>query len=136
MPARILVVDDDQDTLKLLRLILESSGFVTTLVENGQQALLAIARERPDLVLCDVLMPELDGYEMLIAIRSDPQIEALPVLMLSALGQEQDVQRALEAGANGYIVKPFSLLPLLSAIDAQLRTARRGPVAAARGLKS
>ncbi len=123
MAARILVVDDDPDTLDLLRLILQNSGLVPVLAENGRQALFAIAEERPDLVLCDVLMPELDGYETLLAIRADPATEALPVLMLSALGQEHDVQRALEAGANGYIVKPFALRPLLAAIYQHLRSA-------------
>jgi DNA-binding response OmpR family regulator len=120
MPARILVVDDDPDTLKLLRLILESSGFSPVLTENGRQALSAIAEQRPDLVLCDVLMPVLDGYETLVAIRSNSQTETLPVLMLSALGQERDVQRALDAGADGYVVKPFALRPLLAAINEKL----------------
>ncbi len=127
MAARILVVDDDQDTLKLLRLILESSGLMPVLTENGREALLAIREQPPDLVLCDILMPELDGYETLVAIRADPATQALPVLMLSALGQEQDVQRALEAGANGYIVKPFSLRRLLAAISEHLRPAHPPP---------
>jgi CheY-like chemotaxis protein len=129
MPARILVVDDDPDTLKLLRLILESSGYDPVLTENGHQALSIIAERRPDLVLCDVLMPVLDGYETLVAIRTNPQTEILPVLMLSALGQEHDVQRALEAGADGYIVKPFTLRPLLTAIQEKLAAAAL-PVAA------
>jgi CheY-like chemotaxis protein len=120
MPARILVVDDDPDTLKLLRLILESSGFHPLLAENGRQALMVIAEQRPDLVLCDVLMPVLDGYETLVAIRTNPQTATLPVLMLSALGQEHDVQRAIEAGADGFIVKPFALRPLLTAINEKL----------------
>jgi DNA-binding response OmpR family regulator len=129
MPARILVVDDDPDTLKLLRLILESSGFSPVLTENGRQALSAIAEQRPDLVLCDVLMPVLDGYETLVAIRSNSQTETLPVLMLSALGQESDVQRALDAGADGYVVKPFALRPLLAAINENL-AATAPPIAA------
>ncbi len=125
MPGTILIVDDDQDTLKLLKLILESSGFSVMLAENGRVALTLMSEQKPDLVLCDVLMPVLDGYETLIAIRSNPDLCPTPVLMLSALGQEQDVQRAMAAGANGYIIKPFSLRPLLTEINRQLAAAPR-----------
>ncbi len=124
MPGTILVVDDDQDTLKLLKLILESSGFQAVLAENGKVALALMNEQKPDLVLCDVLMPVLDGYETLLAIRSDPGLCSTPVLMLSALGQEQDVQRAMAAGADGYIIKPFSLRPLIDEINKHLAAAR------------
>ena len=95
MPARILVVDDDEDTRALLKLVLQSAGFVPVLAGHGQQALEEIGKEKPDLVLCDILMPVLDGYSTLLAIRADIVFRDVPVLMLSALGQEQDVQRAL-----------------------------------------
>jgi CheY-like chemotaxis protein len=123
MATKILVVDDDPDTLRLLKLILESSGFEVLLAENGVEAL-TLTERQPALVLCDVLMPNLDGYETLTAIRSNPATKDIPVLMLSALGQERDVQRALDAGANGYVVKPFSLRPLVSLIQEHLRVAK------------
>lgn len=119
MVARILVVDDDLDTLNLLKLILENAGYTALLARSGQEALVLL-REHPDLVLCDVLMPPPNGYETLRAIRNDPQYCRLPVLMVSALGQDRDVNLALEAGADGYIIKPFRLRALLNAIRQHL----------------
>jgi len=114
--ARILVIDDEPDVLKLLRLILERTGFEVTLAADGEQALRCLAEERYDLVLCDVLMPGLDGYGVLAAVRGDSRISDLPVLMLSAKVQPQDIQRALEAGADGYVIKPFQHKQLLADI--------------------
>ncbi len=114
--ARILVVDDEPDVLKLLRLILERAGFEVTLAADGEQALRCLAEGRYDLVLCDVLMPGLDGYGVLAAIRGDSRSCDLPVLMLSAKVQPQDIQRALEAGADGYVIKPFQHKQLLADI--------------------
>jgi CheY-like chemotaxis protein len=122
MPTKVLVVDDDQDTLILLKLVLENAGYQALLAETGEEALRILA-EGPALVLCDILMPAFDGYEILAAIRSDPKTADLPVLMLSALGQEGDVQRARERGADGYIVKPFTLRGLLTEVRSHLRAA-------------
>lgn len=120
MPARILIVDDDEDTRALLKLVLQSAGFEPVLAAHGGQALAEIRRQKPDAVLCDILMPVLDGYDTLLAIRADANAHDVPVLMLSALGQEHDVQRALGAGANGYVLKPFAIRMLLDAIHEQL----------------
>lgn len=114
--ARILVVDDEPDVLKLLHLILERAGFEVTLAADGEQALRCLAEERYDLVLCDVLMPGLDGYGVLAAVRGDARTRDLPVLMLSAKVQPQDIQRALEAGADGYVIKPFQHQQLLTEV--------------------
>jgi two-component system, sensor histidine kinase ChiS len=116
--AKILIVDDDRDTLKLLELVLHNAGFDVARAENGKQAIQRLAEGRPVLVLCDILMPEMDGYETLLFIRSTHEKKDLPVVMLSALGQEKDVQRAMAAGANSYITKPFSLRQLLSEVRA------------------
>ena len=97
------------------------AGFQVSLAEDGDQALRCIAEDPPDLVLCDILMPNLDGYETLAAIRSSPDHCDLPVLIISAKGEVTAVQRALEAGANGYFVKPFELRDLLTEIQRQLR---------------
>ena len=124
MPPRILVVDDEPDLRNLLRVILERSGYDVTLAEDGQQALRHMTTERPHLVLCDVVMPRLDGYQTLAAIRSNPRTRDVPVLMLSAKGQPQDVRRALEAGADGYIIKPFRRPQLLSEVQRCLEIQR------------
>lgn len=114
--AKILVVDDDPDIRTLLRLVLMSSGFRVVLAEDGDQALRRVAEDLPDLVLCDILMPNLDGYETLAALRSDPASRNLPVLIISARGEAHAVKRALDAGANGYFVKPFETRDLVAEI--------------------
>jgi CheY-like chemotaxis protein len=114
--AKILVVDDDPDIRRLLRLVLMSSGYHVTLAEDGDQALRRVAEELPDLILCDILMPNLDGYETLAALRSSPNSRGLPVLIISARGETHAVKRALDAGANGYFVKPFETRDLLAEI--------------------
>lgn len=113
---KILVVEDDPPILHLLRHILERAGFEVILAEDGSQALARLTETRPDLILCDMVMPGLDGYETLSAIRRNPRTHNLPVLAVSVLGQAEDIQRALEAGADSYIVKPFQHLQLLAEI--------------------
>jgi len=114
--TRILVVDDDPGILKLLRLTLTRAGFDVDSAEDGDQALRRVAYQKPDLVLCDILMPNLDGYESLAAIRNNPNTADLPVLIISALGESRSVQRAMDAGANGYFIKPFEHRDLVNRI--------------------
>jgi CheY-like chemotaxis protein len=114
MSSTILLIDDDHDTLKLLQLVLSTSGFQVVWAKNGREAIEQLAgNDLPVLIFCDILMPGLDGYDTLAAIRSDPRTHDIPVLMLSAIDQQKDVQRALRAGADGYIAKPFALRELL-----------------------
>jgi|YNPNPStandDraft_1061719.scaffolds.fasta_scaffold35987_3 two-component system phosphate regulon response regulator PhoB len=112
----ILIVDDEPDILNLLRLSLEMAGYRTCVALNADQALASLDKEPPDLVLCDIVMPGRDGYAVLAAIRNNPATRRLPVLIISARGRPQDIEQALKAGANGYIVKPFSRRQLLSEI--------------------
>jgi DNA-binding response OmpR family regulator len=116
MPGKILVVDDEPELLQLLRYVLEAAGFSVVVASDGRQALEQVQKEHPDLVLCDVVMPELNGFETVQALRRNPETRALPILMLSARGQAQDVQRALDAGADGYVTKPFSYRELVAEI--------------------
>lgn len=116
MSGKILVVDDEPELLQLLRYVLEASGFSVVLAPDGRQALEQVQKERPDLVLCDVVMPELNGFETVRALRQNPETRLLPVLMLSARGQAHDVQRALDAGADGYVTKPFSYRELVAEV--------------------
>jgi DNA-binding response OmpR family regulator len=122
--AKILVVDDDLDIRKLLRLVLAAAGYQVMLAEDGDQALRRMAEEEPDLMLCDILMPNLDGYETLAAVRGNPTHHGLPVLIISAKGEAQAVQRALEAGADGYFIKPFQMRDLVAEIQ-RLLVAKR-----------
>jgi PAS domain S-box-containing protein len=117
--GRIVIADDNADMREYLGRVLEPR-YEVELVANGTQALTAIRRSRPNLVLTDVMMPEMDGFQLLSAIRGDGGLRGLPVLMLSARAGEEARSEGLEAGADDYLVKPFSSRELLARVDAQL----------------
>jgi len=115
---RILVVDDERGLVKLIRLNLEQDGFEVVEANNGAQAMEKLRTTLPDLVLLDVMMPDIDGFQVLRMIR---EIGNTPVIMLTAKGEESDIVRGLELGADDYITKPFSPKVLTSRIRAVLR---------------
>jgi signal transduction histidine kinase len=102
----VLVVEDSRTQAERLKLVLEENGFCVNLAPDGAEALSAIARQRPDLVLSDVLMPRMNGYQMCRAIKSDRRLRDLPVLLLTTLGDPEEVLEGLESGADYYITKP------------------------------
>ena len=104
----ILVADDDEDILVLVRTVLERAGYDVVTARNGAEAIAAAAKQCPDLAVLDVSMPELDGLEVLRHLRAEPSTSEVPVLMLSARVQEEDVARGFAAGASAYVQKPFS----------------------------
>jgi DNA-binding response OmpR family regulator len=116
--ARILVVDDEADILDLLSELLGESGYEVVRASDGREAIRALFQTQPDLVLLDVAMPELDGWQTIERIRD---VSDLPVLMLTARASEDDKVRGLRAGANDYVTKPFSTRELLARIEALLR---------------
>jgi DNA-binding response OmpR family regulator len=115
---RILVVDDEERMVRFIRLNLEHDGFQVVEAYNGTQAINKVRSGLPDLVLLDVMMPDLDGFEVLKIIR---EVTAVPVIMLTAKGEEDDRVRGLELGADDYITKPFSPRELVSRVRAVLR---------------
>jgi len=115
---RILVVDDEERMVRFIRLNLEHDGFHVIEAYNGTQAINKIRSNLPDLVLLDIMMPDLDGFEVLKIIRN---ISSVPVIMLTAKGEEDDRVRGLELGADDYITKPFSPRELVSRVKAVLR---------------
>ncbi|HNW95280.1 MAG TPA: response regulator transcription factor [Anaerolineaceae bacterium] len=115
---RILVVDDEKGLVKLIRLNLEHDGFEVFEANNGAQAMDRLRAVLPDLVLLDVMMPDLDGFQVLRMIR---EVVSTPVIMLTAKGEENDKVRGLELGADDYVTKPFSPRELTSRIRAVLR---------------
>lgn len=122
--TRVLVADDNADMREYLTHLLQTSGYQVSTVGDGQQALDAIRAEVPDLVISDVMMPRLDGLQLLAALRGDPRTAALPVLLLSArAGQEASV-KGLLAGADDYLVKPFAAAELLARIRANVELSR------------
>jgi len=115
---KILVVDDEERMVRFIRLNLEHDGFLVSEAFDGKTALQKLREEAPDLVLLDVMMPGLDGFEVLQMIR---EVSKIPVLMLTAKGEEDDRVRGLELGADDYITKPFSPRELVSRVKAVLR---------------
>jgi PAS domain S-box-containing protein len=124
LPARVLVADDNADMRDYLARLLHSAGFRVTTVTDGQAALDAVRVGAPDLVISDVMMPRLDGLDLVAALRADARTAAVPVLLLSArAGQEASVE-GLRAGADDYLVKPFSAVELLARVRSNLGMAR------------
>jgi two-component system KDP operon response regulator KdpE len=115
---RILVVDDEERMVRFIRLNLEHDGFQVVEAFKGLQAIDLIRSKLPDLVLLDVMLPDLDGFEVLRTIR---EVSTVPVIMLTAKGEEEDRIRGLELGADDYITKPFSPRELVSRVKAVLR---------------
>jgi DNA-binding response OmpR family regulator len=118
----ILVVDDEPRYLSLVEINLQTEGYAVVSAHNGQEAVEAVAQEKPDLVLLDIMMPVMDGFTACERIR---EFSSVPIIMLTAKGEERDRVRGLDAGADDYIVKPFSAQELLARVRAVLRRAER-----------
>jgi two-component system alkaline phosphatase synthesis response regulator PhoP/two-component system response regulator VicR len=116
MGEKILIVDDDATMVKLLSTILEIDGFEPSTALSGPEALEMIHREKPDLVLLDIMMPEMDGFEVLARLRSDPAYEDLPVIMLTARTEDRDIFEGWRKGADEYVTKPFDPRKLVETI--------------------
>jgi len=125
MPARILVVDDDPTNVEVLTAWLESEHYVVSTAADGFEALAKIEAEKPDIVLLDVMLPEMDGFEVCRRIKSDPATEHIPVIMVTARSDVDDLVKGFEAGADDFVTKPFSGLALMARVRAQLRQKQR-----------
>ncbi len=118
--SKILVVDDDRDICTLVEFKLEQMGHEVIVEHDGRGGLAAAVADHPDLILLDWMMPLLTGPEACVAIRAEPSLAHVPVVMLTAKAQEADMKRGYAAGADDYIVKPFSPRELAGRIDALL----------------
>ncbi len=127
MAKKILLVEDEEEILQLAKLYLEKEGFRTCLARTGLDALKQVKAERPDLVILDLMLPELDGLEVCKRIRSDSQTAMLPIIMLTAKAEESDTILGLELGADDYVTKPFSPKALVARVKALLRRLERRP---------
>jgi two-component system phosphate regulon response regulator PhoB len=126
---KILIVDDEADILELLDYNLSRHGYAVIRASDGDEALEAVQRERPDLIVLDLMLPGIDGLEVCRTLKTEAATRATPVIMLTARGEEADVVTGLELGADDYVTKPFSPRVLLARIRAVLRR----PTAAAAG---
>jgi two-component system, OmpR family, phosphate regulon response regulator PhoB len=129
MPALILIVEDEAAIHQLIDYNLRSEGYRTRVVENGEDVHAAISEEMPDLVLLDWMLPGLSGIEVCKLIRARPETQSLPIIMLTARGEEAERLRGLSTGADDYIVKPFSVPEVMARIRSILRRMRPEVVA-------
>jgi len=120
---KILIVEDEKDILELLLCVFDDSRDYRTLsATDGEQALKLVRVDNPDIILLDIQLPRLNGYEVCKSVKSDPNMSHIKVLMLSGMAQNSDRQKAQEAGADGYIAKPFSSIELLEKVEELLRS--------------
>jgi two-component system cell cycle response regulator DivK len=120
MTKRILVVDDHEDNRQILRVLLASAGYVMIEAQNGETALAAALSERPDLILMDIQLPDLDGYEVTRRIKSNPRSHDVPIIAVTSYALSDDEQKALAAGCIAYVAKPYSPMQLLAKIKKYL----------------
>lgn len=130
MAKKILIVDDEKDIVELIAYNLNKEGFVTDSAPDGETALTKIKKGNYDLVILDLMLPGLQGVELCRIIRNDIQMASLPVIMLTAKGEEVDRVLGLEMGADDYITKPFSPRELVARVNAVLRRAKERPASA------
>ena len=123
MARRILVVDDEPNIVTALEFLLGSSGYEVQVARTGQEALDTLAAPPPDLVLLDVMLPVVSGYDVCRRMRETPAWRGVKIIMLTAKGREAEVQRGVENGADLYVVKPFSTQDLLRKVHALLPAA-------------
>lgn len=120
MSKTVLIADDEPNIVISLEFLLEQAGYQVLVAHDGQEALEAIQRQPPDLVLLDVMLPRLSGFDVCQKIRENPDWQHMRIVMLTAKGREVEVSKGLALGANAYITKPFSTQELLAQIGAQL----------------
>ena len=124
---KILIVEDEHDILQLVKLYVEKEGFRTVTATTGTEGLWQVKQEKPDLVILDLMLPEIDGLEVCKRLRSAPETAMLPIIMLTAKAEESDTVVGLELGADDYVTKPFSPKTLVARIKALFRRLQRKP---------
>jgi DNA-binding NarL/FixJ family response regulator len=122
---KLLLIDDDPNLILLVQDYLEFRGYEVITAENGREALDVLEQESPDLIICDVMMPEMDGYTFVKHVRENPPTNWIPVLFLSAKGQSQDKVKGLNTGADVYMVKPFEPEELVAQVESSLKHTER-----------
>jgi DNA-binding response OmpR family regulator len=113
MSKKILIVDDEPNIVISLEFLMRREGFEVAVARDGEEALRSVASERPDLVLLDVMMPRINGFDVCEQLRSDPSLTDMRIVMLTAKGREAEIEKGLSLGADGYVTKPFSTRDLV-----------------------
>ncbi|MCU7843858.1 MAG: response regulator [Candidatus Thiodiazotropha sp. (ex Monitilora ramsayi)] len=120
MTGEILVVDDEPNIVLSLEFLLKKEGYHVRTANNGEEALNALKESKPDLVLLDVMMPRMDGYDVCQAIRADPELSSVRIIMLTARGRDIERDKGLALGADDYVTKPFATRELVGKVNAFL----------------
>jgi DNA-binding response OmpR family regulator len=119
---RVLIVEDEPNIVLSLEILLRRAGYETVSTGDGDEALELIRRTRPEVILLDIMLPKRNGYEVCRSVKSDPVLSSIPVIMLTAKGQEVEILKGLELGASAYIAKPFGNAEVLEAVRAALES--------------
>ncbi|WP_309744621.1 response regulator transcription factor [Chamaesiphon sp. OTE_20_metabat_361] len=122
---RLLLIDDDPNLILLVKDYLEFRGYEVLTADNGKEALNLLSQNLPDMIICDIMMPEMDGYALIENVRQDRRTSWIPVLFLSARGQSQDRIKGLNLGADVYMVKPFEPEELVAQVESSLKQTNR-----------
>jgi DNA-binding NarL/FixJ family response regulator len=122
---KLLLVDDDPNLILLVKDYLEFQGYEVITAENGREALEVLEHYTPDMIICDVMMPEMDGYALIEKVRQDSRTNWIPFMFLSAKGQSQDRVKGLNTGADVYMVKPFEPEELVAQVESSLKQSKR-----------
>ncbi len=123
MSKRVLIVDDEPNIVISVEFLMKREGFAVSVARDGEEALERIRAERPDLVILDVMMPKLNGFEVCETVRADPQLAGIRILMLTAKGRETEMRKGISLGADAYIAKPFSTRDLVDRVKSLLDSA-------------
>jgi two-component system alkaline phosphatase synthesis response regulator PhoP len=119
--SMVLVVDDNQQNLELLQAYLETLGCRIVTARDGVEALAVIGRDQPDLILLDVMMPRMSGFEVCKKLKADPQTRSIPIIMVTALNELGDIERGVESGTDDFLTKPVKKLELITRVKSLLR---------------
>jgi DNA-binding response OmpR family regulator len=117
MTKKVLIVDDEENIVISMEFLLNQAGYALEIARNGQEALTKVATFTPDLILLDVMMPKINGFEVCRRVRENPAWQTIKIIMLTAKGREVEVTKGLALGANAYIIKPFSTKELMAQVD-------------------
>jgi len=128
MARKILAVDDEPSIVRLVTAALNARGYEVIAATNGEEALEMVAREKPDLIVCDIMMPKMDGREVARRLAADPATKGIPLIFLSAIGDIQDQLSTLDEAGQEYLTKPFNPSELGNYVDAMLDPARKGEI--------
>jgi DNA-binding response OmpR family regulator len=124
MAKKVLIIEDYPATSKMIAEILEMEGITTLIEPDGRAGLELAAKEKPDLLLLDIMLPTMSGLEICSKLKSDPETKNIPIIMVSVKASDEDIKAGLARGANGYISKPFDLFKLLEVVKKQLGLAK------------